>query len=269
MAPIDLDEAPDRLSRDFLDEKLDALDGWREDAGEIAKDADEEIQPVVERLTAAMTDEERHAAWELYAAAQGVLKGIAERVYEQEKPPRRQLPKEDVVGLCPAVFIRCLATYDASQAHLSTWLTIESRQLFRRYIRKRRERDAGKTTDTIRKAIYKADVISKNTRGRRATLDEVVEVARSKGVTLKRETLRSRIRQLRSEADPLSLDEPWGDEQGEDRAGYEVLGSERVGPGPQIERIGERLAERWGKQGLWEDLTGVHEVHDARAQSLS
>jgi len=253
-------DTPDQLTQALLEEKLDVLSGWREDAHRIAKESSGSLQNETERLAAAMTSDEREAAWELYHAAAPLVKDVARRVYKKESPSKLEMA--DVVGLAPLVFLRCLASYDPEAAYLSTWLYIDGRRTFTRYIQDRRPLDRVGSMREIRKAIYKARAEVKTREGREPTLTEIVEVARQKGADayISDEELVSRIRQAQADAEPDSLSRPLGDDKNADTVGDRIP-AESVEDRPRIHRIGERLAERWGRQDLWESLTGGEKMH--------
>lgn len=254
--------APEELPEEYLHERLKRLEGWREDADEIMREAND-WQEELERLAATMTEDERQATEELFATVVKQLIGIARKQYESESPS--DLPFRDVKGALYPIFLRVLVGYDPEKSHLTTHIHIRSREHIRRYIRwNRRSQTAGNTEQMrrLRTLVRQEDSAIMAEKGRPATLDELVAAASDRAFLASDEKLRRRFRAIREEQPARSVDEPIGDSADGRTLGQTVeAGSPRSRPG--VRAMGERVAEITGYEDVWEVLAGSVEESES------
>jgi hypothetical protein len=246
-------DAPEKLSDEYLHDRLDRLADWRDDANEMMRESTD-WQEELEQLAITMTEEERRATHELFATVAKQLIGIARRQHQSESPPDLEL--SDVTGILYPVFLRCLVDYDPEKAHLTTHIRIRAREHIRRYIRKsRKSRAAGNSERMrrLRKIAWQEDNAKMAAEGRRATLDELVAVAAERAFVSSEATLRERFRDIRKERPAHSLDERVGDSANGRTLG-QMVESDSPTSRPGVRAIGKRVAELAGKEDLWSVL---------------
>jgi len=109
-----------RLTREFLEDRLERLSGWQDDVQKVIEEMPERTQKASERLAAAMTEEELDAAEQIFWRVESLLHQQAERVYDKMGMSDDIVTVEDAKAISWPVFLRCLATYDPAEAHLTT-----------------------------------------------------------------------------------------------------------------------------------------------------
>lgn len=242
--------APNRLTSEFLDEQMEVLEGWHKDAADMARDSDSRIQEGVEHLVGAMTDDEIHAARAIYASVRPLILRQTQTAYERMGPPDHEVSLAEMDGITWAIYVRCLATYEPSRSHLTTWLTLESRKITRKYLLDIRDRD---DTSSLRRARRKILRLESTTQDPRR--EDYVKAVRS--VHAYRDASAQHVSQvvdyLISPDTPLRLDAR--DDEGNTL--YNAVPAPdrpaRIDP----REVGKRLARRLGKEDLWTTLTDI------------
>lgn len=244
---------PDTLTADYLNHHLAILDGWQADAVDVIDDMDERTQTASERLAQAMTEEEREAAEALYWPVRDLLHNEARKVYDRMGPASHELAEPDVTGLSWLVFIRCLATYDSEETHLTTWLQVNARSIFRTYVLRVRDRSDTERHRRARRKVYQKEREMLTEEGREPTRREYADAVRE--VTGLEDWTCQRISRLvdylTSDDMPRRLDRSITDD---DSTTLHDITPDTSTERMDTEALGEELAAELDKEDLWHDL---------------
>jgi hypothetical protein len=249
-------DAPQRLTPDFLAKRLEELEGWREDAYEIAKaERGSSIIDALQSLAGAMTDEELTAARRLFTTVHLQILRAAHKVYRAAGAPDHEVSAYDLVGLAWPVFLRCLVSYNPERAHLTTWIGLEARVHFRRYLRRIRDRDDTNQHARMRRHTLALENATMAREARMPSREEYAEIVRDFSSTHARwpdRKVSSMVTYLRKETQPRRLDAPLTDDTEVTLRDITPASDDTLLDPAQL---GAALAERFDKRGLWASLT--------------
>jgi len=177
---------------------------------------------------------------------------IMDLVHKTLRSERPRFDAEELKGVAYLAFLRTLACYDAEKARVTTHLHVRLPYWVQAWITRNRKRRTSSRTRTVRKALQKLDNATLARKGRRPSFSESVEHVHQNTSIATRSAAQKNVRRVRQQEPDLSLDEPRG-EGDEDTSLHELIPSESLRE-PHLERIGKRLAKRWGKEDIWESL---------------
>ncbi|MCS4087286.1 hypothetical protein GGQ10_002112 [Salinibacter ruber] len=247
--------------QDWVEEQLAKLEPWRSTAWDQAKEREGDSQEALEQIASEeLSDDQWEVVWELFQGGKDLLRKAA-----REKI--RTLPADwgdignEVDGWLPSIWLRILATYDASkgaagdssfQERDGTKLTTYAYHTSRRQIGSRVS-DASQYERRIASALAAV----KRRLDRRPSMAEKVEAVRAKiGADVSGETLRKRIADLERGSERRLDAETF--QQSSEEGGRRL---KDIVPSPALasvdtQKVGRLIAKKTNREELFERLMG-------------
>lgn len=256
--------APSRLTQDYLDEQLDILENFLDDAHDLIYKEEDALQEATETWMQAMTGDELLAARRLYASSSAYVFKMARK--QAQKVETEADLTDEILGWTWAVFLRSLVRYDrTSDAHLLTWLQIDMRQQLQKELAQHLDRKM--TQERMYRKVLQTENAVMAREGREATQEELVDVLMdtSWGRSVSREAITSLLHLLQRKG-ALSLDAPTQDD--DDTSGHDVV-PDRSETRLDTSRLKHRLAKAWGKEQTVRTLDDEAEPEELRKRTVT